>query len=73
MPVMYSTGAQTLKLRIRNNCLVGVCYKISKNSLRDSWYADNPSCIFLCLYTAEIFCVQNKNILYFLQLCPQPL
>jgi len=68
-PVRYATGSQKLKLRMWNVCWVGVYCKICKNSLHESWHVKNQICIFLILHTAAILGFQNKNILYFLQLC----
>jgi len=58
---------------MRNVCWVGVYYKICKNSLNESWYANNQSYIFLNLHTAAFLGLRNKNILYLLQLCLRPL
>jgi len=73
MPVRYATGSHELKLRMRNVCCVGVYCKICKNSLHESWHANNKICIFLSHHTAAFLGFQNKNILYFLQLCLGPL
>jgi len=73
MPVRYATGSQKLKLRMRNVCWVRVHCKICKNSLHESWHANNQICIFLSLHSAAFLDFQNKNILYFLQLCLRPL
>jgi len=73
MPVRYATRTQKLKLRIQNFCWVGVYCKICKNSLRESRYANNQSCILLSLHTAAFLGFRKNNILYFLQLCLRPL
>ena len=73
MPVWYATGSHKLKLRMRNFRWVGVYCKICKNSLHESWHANNQICIFLSHHTAAFLCFQNKNILYFLQLCQRSL
>jgi len=68
LPVRYETRSQKLKLRMRNVRWVRVYCKICKNSLHESWHANNQIYILLSLHTAAFLGFGNKNVLYFLQL-----